>query len=103
MARKHAVDVDQISKWNDLSARKGIREGQKLVLWDKDAGKKLTLANSGIRASQSISYKVRAGDSLFSISRHFGVSVAELRKINGTELGRSIQPGKSITVPRGRN
>jgi len=103
IARKHAVDVDQISKWNDLSARKGIREGQKLVLWDKDAGKKLTLANSGIRASQSISYKVREADSLFSISRHFGVSVAELRKINGTELGRSIQPGKSITVPRGRN
>ncbi len=103
IARKHGVEVDQVNKWNDLSVRKGIRDGQKLVLWDKDAGKKLTLANSGIRASQSISYKIREGDSLFSISKRFGVSVADLRKINGSELGRNVQPGKSITVPRARN
>ncbi len=103
IAKKHSLEVEQISKWNDLSARKGIRDGQSLVLWSKDAGKKLTLTASGIRASQSISYKVREGDSLFSISRKFGVSVAELRKINGSELNKNMQPGKSITVPRARN
>lgn len=102
IARKHSVDVDQITKWNDLSAKKGIRDGLRLVLWDKDAGKKLTLATSGIRVSQSINYKIKEGDSLFSISRRFGVSVADLRKINGSEL-KLIQPGKSITVPRAKN
>lgn len=103
IAKKHSIEVEQISKWNELSAKKGIRDGQKLVLWDKDAGKKLTLTASGIRASQSINYKIREGDSLFSISRRFGVSVAELRKLNGTELNKLIQPGKSITVPKIKN
>ena len=105
IAKKHALDVDQISKWNDLSAKKGngIKDGQRLVLWDKDAGRKLPLMSSGIRQSQSISYKIREGDSLFSISRRFGVSVADLRKINGSELDKQMQPGKSITVPKAKN
>ncbi|MGI9211951.1 MAG: transglycosylase SLT domain-containing protein [Methylococcaceae bacterium] len=103
IAKKHSIDVEQISKWNALSVKKGIKDGQKLVLWDKDAGKKLTLTASGIRASQSINYKIKEGDSLFSISRRFGVSVADLRKLNGSELNKLIQPGKSITVPKLKN
>ncbi len=104
IAKRHSVDVDQINKWNELSAKKGIRDGQTLVIWNKDAGKKLTLAASGIRPAQSISYKIREGDNLFSISKRFGVSVADLRKMNGSELNtKQMQPGKSITVPRARN
>ncbi|SMF93982.1 membrane-bound lytic murein transglycosylase D [Methylomagnum ishizawai] len=100
VARKHSVDVGQLAKWNNISEQTQVKAGQNLVVWGKDAGKKLVMASAGIRPSQSIkSYTIKAGDTLFSISRRFNVSVAELRKWNGgSSLDKQIQPGKNITV-----
>lgn len=98
IAKKNSVDVEQLAKWNGLSAKKGVRTGQTLVLWNKDAGKKLAIASSGIKPSQSINYTIRQGDTLFSISKRFKVSVADLRKWNGSKVEKRIQPGTSIMV-----
>jgi membrane-bound lytic murein transglycosylase D len=98
IARKHAVDPFQLAKWNDISPRTNVKTGQTLTVWGREAGKKLTLASSGIRSSQSIHYTVRHGDTLFSISRRFNVSVADLRKWNGSRIERQMQPGRNITV-----
>jgi membrane-bound lytic murein transglycosylase D len=99
VARKHSVDVEQLAKWNNFSDQTQVKAGQNLVVWNKDAGKKLVMASSGIRPSQSISnYTVRQGDTLFSISKRFKVSMTELRKWNGSNVEKQIQPGKSITV-----
>lgn len=98
IATKHSVDVKQLAKWNGLSAKSGVKAGQNLVLWNKDAGKKLAIASSGIKPSQSINYTIRYGDTLFSISKRFKVSVADLRKWNGSKIEKHIQPGTSIMV-----
>lgn len=98
IARKHSVDVEQLAKWNGVSAKTGVKAGQNLVLWNKDAAKKLAIASSGIKSSQSISYTIRQGDTLFSISKRFKVSVADLRKWNGSKIEKHIQPGTSIMV-----
>jgi membrane-bound lytic murein transglycosylase D len=98
IAKKNSVDVEQLAKWNGLSAKKGVRTGQTLVLWNKDAGRKLAIASSGIKPSQSINYTIRQGDTLFSISKRFKVSVADLRKWNGSKVEKRIQPGTSIMV-----
>jgi membrane-bound lytic murein transglycosylase D len=103
VARKHSVDVEQLAKWNNFSEKTGVKAGQTLVVWDKNAAKKLTLVNAGIRPSQSIRYTVREGDTLFSISRRFKVSVADLRKWNGANVEKQIQPGKNITVQRDKD
>jgi membrane-bound lytic murein transglycosylase D len=100
VARKHSVDVEQLAKWNNFSERTAVRAGQTLVVWNKDAGKKLPLMNAGFRPSQSIKYTVREGDTLFSISRRFKVTVADLRKWNGSNIEKHIQPGKNITVQK---
>ena len=97
IARKHSVDVEQLRKWNHLKGRE-IQSGQTLVVWDKDAAKKLTAAASGIKASQSIKYTVRQGDSLFGISKKFNVSVSDLRKWNGTKVDKHFKPGTNLTV-----
>lgn len=99
VARKHSVGVNQLAKWNDFPETTAVKAGQTLLVSNNDAGKKLTLSNSGIRPSQSINkYTVREGDTLFSISRRFKVSVAELRKWNGSNVEKQMQPGKNITV-----
>ncbi|CAL1239127.1 Membrane-bound lytic murein transglycosylase D precursor [Candidatus Methylocalor cossyra] len=98
VARKHAVDVRQLAKWNDFSVNTNVKAGQSLIVWNKDSARKLEFANAGIRPSQSIKYTVREGDTLFSISRRFKVSVADLRKWNGSNVEKQMQPGKNITV-----
>ena len=98
------VPVSQLAKWNNFSEQTRVQTGQSLVVWNKDAGKKLVLAHSGIRPTQSIkSYTVKPGDTLFSISKRFNVSMADLRKWNGSNVEKQIQPGKNITVQHEKN
>jgi membrane-bound lytic murein transglycosylase D len=98
VARKHSVDVEQLAKWNNFSPKTAVKAGQTLIVWNKDAGKKLPPVQTAIRPSQSSRYTVREGDTLFSISRRFRVSVADLRKWNGSNIEKYMQPGKNITV-----
>jgi LysM repeat protein len=44
-------------------------------------------------------YKVRPGDSLWSIARKFGVSVTELKQANGLRSS-SIHPGQTLVIPK---
>lgn len=103
VARKYSVDVGQLAKWNNFSDKTKVEAGQRLVVWNKDAAKKLPPMATGIRPSQSINYTVREGDTLFSISRRFKVSVADLRRSNGSNVDKQIQPGKNITVPKDKD
>jgi len=104
IAKKHSTDVKQLLKWNSqLSEKKAVKPGQSLVVWNKDAGKKLTLANAGFKPTQSIKYTVREGDTLFSISKRFKVSMTDLRKWNGSKIEKQMQPGKNITVQQEKN
>jgi len=100
IAQKNSIDVEQLKKWNSLSDKNGIKSGQNLVLWNKDAAKKLPVANTGagFKPSQSIKYTVRQGDSLFGISKRFKVSVTDLRKWNGQKVDKQFKPGMNLTV-----
>jgi membrane-bound lytic murein transglycosylase D len=105
IARKTDTDVEQLRKWNNISAKHPIKPGQSLIVLEKDAGKKLSLAKAGagIKPSQSLRYTVKQGDSLFAISRKFNVSVAELRKWNGSNLEKQFKPGINLTVARDKD
>ena len=46
-------------------------------------------------------YRVRSGDSLWSIARASGTSVPELRELNDLR-GSQIYPGQVLTVPEPR-
>lgn len=103
VARKHSVDVEQLAKWNNIPETTAVRAGQTLTVWNKDAAKKLPMVKAGFHPptqSQSTNYTIHQGDTLFSISKRFKVSVADLRKWNGSNLEKQIQPGKSITVQK---
>lgn len=52
------------------------------------------------KPSQSSNYTVARGDSLWKISRKFGVSVGELQRANGLS-GSDIQIGQRLTIPGG--
>ncbi len=100
IARKHDMDVDDLKKMNHLAHAEDIKWGQSLMVIGKDAGKKLPVARTGagIKPSQSSKYTARDGETLFSISRRFNVTVADLRKWNGIKEDRQFRAGMNINV-----
>ncbi|MFY0613102.1 MAG: peptidoglycan DD-metalloendopeptidase family protein [Hyphomicrobiaceae bacterium] len=51
--------------------------------------------------SSGETYTVRPGDSLYAISRRTGVSVAELKDINGITNVRALRPGMRLSLGKG--
>ncbi|HET6764616.1 MAG TPA: LysM peptidoglycan-binding domain-containing protein, partial [Longimicrobiaceae bacterium] len=50
-------------------------------------------------ASARRTYQVRNGDSLWTIARRQGVSVAALREANGLGPRKALQPGQRLVIP----
>jgi membrane-bound lytic murein transglycosylase D len=68
-------------------------------------GKELRIPSSPSRssapshvASEPGTYQVQKGDTLYDIARRFGVSVSELRRVNGLRTSR-IYPGDVLQIP----
>lgn len=55
-------------------------------------------STSKSKAASTTSHKIKNGESLSSISKKYGVSVAELRKANGM-TGDNIRAGKTLKIP----
>lgn len=110
IARKHQVGVDQLAKWNNVPVNTNVRSGQTLVVMGKDTAKDTTRdavkdnnkksqsAEGSAKTASLSKYKVREGDTLFSISKQFKVSMTDLKKWNGDNVQKQIQPGRNITV-----
>ncbi len=59
-----------------------------------------TAAKTVVAARQTTHYQVRAGDSLWTISRQFKVSVDELLTWNSLKSAQELQPGQKIVIHR---
>jgi membrane-bound lytic murein transglycosylase D len=101
IAHKNGMDLEQFKKLNRIAADNHIESGSTVTVWNKDAARKLSLSKSGagIKPSQSLKYTVREGDSVFAISKRFKVTVADLRKWNGTKVDKQFKPGVNLTIP----
>lgn len=95
IARRYGVTVEAIQRSNDLTDSR-IRAGRDLLIPLSDAADANLATASSNRERQRVRYRVRRGDSLWTISRRFQVSVADLRRWN--QIGRYLQPGDRLTV-----
>jgi len=91
IAQRNDLSVRELIRWNSLSAKGWLHPGQKLALEQTQTDGKA----GGVR--QSLRYRVRKGDSLYTISRHFQVSVEDLRRWNKLTSNR-LQPGQKLKV-----
>ncbi|MDD5036681.1 MAG: LysM peptidoglycan-binding domain-containing protein, partial [Methylococcaceae bacterium] len=100
IARRNDMEVDELKKMNHLADADDILVGQNIQVWGKEAAQKLPLAKTGagFKSSQSLKHTVREGETLFSLSRRFNVTVADLRKWNAIKGGKSFRAGMNITV-----
>ncbi len=94
IARRFGVTVEAIRRSNGLRDSR-IRAGKDLLIPLSDS---VTpgAAGSNRQARQRLRYRVRKGDSLYTIARRFQVSVTDLKRWN--RVGRYIRPGEKLTV-----
>jgi membrane-bound lytic murein transglycosylase D len=92
LALRHGVTRQEIMDWNNISDPDRLQMGQELSLYGT-AGPN---ASSPEPAAPQ-NYKVKAGDSLYSIARAHSMSVVDLKKWNGLS-SNTIQPGQLLKL-----
>ncbi|NOQ41384.1 MAG: LysM peptidoglycan-binding domain-containing protein [Desulfuromusa sp.] len=102
MARKYRIRVDDIIALNNIKNPRSLQIGHNLILHLKEGFTSLpvnALQDSYVR-SRRRTYKVRSGDSLWSISRRFDVTQKELRVWNKLGWSNLLRPGQILAVSK---
>lgn len=99
LSRQYNVTVDQLKEWNGLS-NDTIYANHTLAISMEGAGTEATTEQVAEQSTADGSYTVAKGDSLWSISQKFGVSVSTLKSWNGLTSDR-IYANQSLTVKNG--
>lgn len=109
IATKNGVTLAQIKKWNHLSSTK-IRLGQSLLIYGYNYNKAKKSSYTPTKSSYnkpnrpttntktiSKTYTVRQGDTLYQISKKYGISLDQLKRINNIG-SNEIRVGQRIKV-----
>ncbi len=105
ITRKFKVSAKTLLLANGLASSKGIKPGMKLYIPDsneqaaKKTGKQAAKAREQVAKAreQVVKYTVREGDTLFAVSRKFGVTAEALKDWNKLK-GTNIRPGDNLKV-----
>jgi membrane-bound lytic murein transglycosylase D len=92
IARKYGISQADLRRWNGLSSKR-ISVGQRLVLTPPSGAKSSIKRTS----NEKVTYRVRRGDTLSSIARHFDVSIESLKASNHLSSGKIIV-GQVLTI-----
>lgn len=85
LSQRHNVSLSSLKRANNISGN-GIQLGQRLVL-----------PNGGSLSAST--HNVKAGETIYSISRQYGVSPEEIAHANSLSDLNQIKPGQSLTLP----
>ncbi|MTH51984.1 LysM peptidoglycan-binding domain-containing protein [Bacillus mangrovi] len=96
IANQYNVSINDLKRENELTGST-IQIGQLLKIPQTSAVKKDTAAESKETKSEVSTYRVTKGDSLWLLSRKFGVSVNELKSLNSLK-GDTIFLGQILKV-----
>ncbi|MDX1754977.1 MAG: LysM peptidoglycan-binding domain-containing protein [Marinobacter sp.] len=97
IARDHGVSVRQVASWNGMAPGDPLIPGKKLVVWSKTASPATTASNRG-NMVRRVGYRVRNGDSLWTIASRFSVDVSDIASWNNLNTSRYLQPGQSLVL-----
>jgi membrane-bound lytic murein transglycosylase D len=101
IARRYHVNVIQLAAWNRISRHSVLHVGQRLVIHRQQARVLDTayeLPAGAPKVQRVVYYTVRTGDSLYSISEHFNVSVADITGWNGINARGYLHAGERLKL-----
>jgi len=91
LAMAYKVGVKQLAKWNGKHTRDTLSLGQELVVWSVPK-------KAALKDKTKVDYQIQQGDSLWTISRQFKVSVAEVKEWNGLSSRVLLRPGQMLKL-----
>ncbi len=83
ISRQYDVTVGDLRRWNDLESD-NLSNGQEILVGPP-------------QNDESVLHTVEAGETLFAISRQYGVTIAEIQSWNNLE-GNQLSPGQELTI-----
>lgn len=92
IARKYHVSVDELKTVNSLTASH-VSKGTRLIIPSHTASQQ----NKSTPASNQETYKVSKGDTLPKIAKKTGISVADLKSLNGLKSSR-VKQGQVLVL-----
>jgi LysM repeat protein len=110
VARTHGVSVEQIKRWNNLTAD-GLRVGQVLLVSDPgkggttsesnvkpnpDGGTAAVTVDPGVKEKPGV-HVVKAGETLYGIARLYGMDARDLKVLNKIE-DPNLKVGQTLRV-----
>ncbi len=97
IALKYGTDIESLKKWNNLKSE-FLKPGQRLkVICGVSVKKKKSTKETKTKKIPEGYYMVREGDTIYSISRKFGLTVAQLKRMNKIK-SNLIKPGDLIKI-----
>ena len=101
IANRHGTSIAKLSDWNNLRNANRIHVGQRLTIYTRGGS---SPSSGGSRASttrsstRSAYHVVRRGDTLSAIARKHGLTVTQLRRMNGLGSSNIIRPGQKLRI-----
>lgn len=110
IARRHGVSINDLRSWNKLRGSR-IYAGQNLDIYGEpeertqiipttppeNNGDETGASSGSVSSNDSRVHRVRKGETLWGISRQYGVSLDQLRDAN--HLAEGLKPGDRIVIP----
>ena len=90
IAMKYDIPKSKILEYNETSSENDLREGD-IVFLDKKKNK--------YQGAQDY-YKVKEGETMYSISQQFGIKLANLTKINNKTFFSNLSAGETIKLKK---
>jgi membrane-bound lytic murein transglycosylase D len=98
ISKKYNISVKTLLSANGLVNSKGVKPGMKLSIPDNsDKAAKKTRVQAAKAREQVTRYTVRQGDTLFSVSRKFGVAQKDLKDRNKLK-GNDLRTGENLKI-----
>ena len=94
IARRHGMPVSTLAHLNNLGLGDPLVKGQRLVI--KASARRYR--DEGVVSGHRVLYTVHRGDTVYSISRQFQVSVTQLKSWNGLNKRHQIRAGQRLVM-----
>ena len=107
ISRAYQITVAELRACNNLSENDVLKIDMKLKIPSADIRNAAALSTNidpqpnSVNNSSTSYYTVEKGDTLYGISRKYGIKVAELIALNDLNNDSTIKPGQKIKVPGG--
>jgi membrane-bound lytic murein transglycosylase D len=107
ISRHYGISVNQLCAWNGISSGSILQPGNKLTVWVKEDQRAepeiIQVVHTATTEKQErVRYTVKEGDSLWQISRRYGVTVQQLQKWNSLNIRHHLQPGQHLDIYIGK-